>query len=37
MTAAGDLPVDILLFVLNGASLKDTLVDKVKRMDSISL
>jgi len=34
MSIAGDLIVDILLPVLNGASLKDTLFDKIKRQDN---
>jgi ADP-ribosyl-[dinitrogen reductase] hydrolase len=34
MTAAGNLLADILLPVLNGASLKNTLVDKIKRQDN---
>jgi ADP-ribosyl-[dinitrogen reductase] hydrolase len=34
MTAAGNLLVDILLPVLNGASLKDTIVNKIKRQDN---
>jgi len=34
MTAAGNLLVDILLPVLNGASLKDTIVNKIKSQDN---
>ena len=34
MTAAGNLLVDVLLPVLNGASLRDTLVEKIKRQDN---
>jgi ADP-ribosylglycohydrolase len=34
MSTAGNLLVDILLPVLNGASLRDTLVDKIKRQDN---
>ena len=34
MTSAGNMLLDILLPVLNGASLKDTLVDKIKRQDN---
>lgn len=34
MSTAGNLLIDILLPVLNGASLKDTIVDKMKRQDN---
>ena len=34
MTSAGNMLLDILLPLLNGASLKDTLVDKIKRQDN---
>jgi ADP-ribosyl-[dinitrogen reductase] hydrolase len=34
MTAAGNLLVDILLPVLNGASLQDTIVNKIKSQDN---
>jgi ADP-ribosylglycohydrolase len=34
MTAAGNLLLDILLPVLSGESLKDTIVNKIKRQDS---
>ncbi len=34
MTAAGNLLLDVLLPVLNGASLRDTLVDKIERQDN---